>query len=76
MDTHSTHPAAPDPAAPGRPFFVVGQNRRGQWLVVDGCGAGGGIFASREAAMRYAAAQTNRRPRAVRLAGSPIELRF
>lgn len=62
-------------AAAGR-SFLVGQNRLGQWLAVASEGSGGGIFASRESAIRYAATETNRRPMAVRLATRPIELRF
>lgn len=76
MHTHTSVPVSTVPLLLNEPSFVVGQNRRGQWLAVECDGSCGGIFADRESAMRFAATETNRRPDAVRLAGGLIELRF
>ncbi len=54
--------------------FVVGQDREGHWLAVETHGLGGGIFTTQEAALRYARAETERRPGAVALAGEAILL--
>lgn len=76
MRQHSRNLAvAPSSESSGR-SFLVGQNGLGQWLAVESHGSGGGLFASRDAAMRYAANETRRRPQAVRLADGVIELRF
>ncbi|WP_407524019.1 hypothetical protein [Methylobacterium oryzisoli] len=56
------------------PRFVVGQDRDGRWLAVEIHGLGGGIFRSRADALHYAAAETGRRPDAVRLATEPVVL--
>lgn len=76
MRQNSRHLAVaslPDSEAPS---LLVGQNGRGQWLAVESRGSGGGLFATRDAAMRYAANECGRRPQAVRLADGVIELRF
>jgi hypothetical protein len=54
--------------------FLVGKDRRGRWAVAEGRGEAGGIFASREAALRYARLESGRRPGAVRQTSSPISL--
>ena len=46
--------------------FLVGRDRRGRWAVSATSGQAGGIFVSREAALRYARLETARRPGAVR----------
>jgi len=76
MHTHTSSHSLFAPVEITAPTFVVGQNCKGQWLAIESDGSGGGIFADREAAIRYASAETNRRPDAVRLAGESIELRF
>jgi hypothetical protein len=35
-------------------YFLLGQNARGLWIIHDNAGAKSGVFASREAAMRFA----------------------
>jgi len=42
---------ASDGAPPG---LLVGQNRQGQWVVRDALGRRGGLFGSRQAALRFA----------------------
>jgi hypothetical protein len=54
--------------------FLVGQSAEGHWLAVETHGLGGGIFRSRRDALHYAAAETGRRPDAVRLSSTPIAL--
>lgn len=76
MHTHTPTPVSPVPLPLREPSFVVGQNRRGQWLALASDGSCGGIFADRESAIRFAATETNRQPNAVRLTGDLIELRF
>lgn len=76
MRQNSHHLAAAPLSESSGPSFLVGQNGRGQWLAVESHGSGGGLFASRDAAMRYASKECGRRPQAVRLADGVIELRF
>lgn len=48
------------------PRFVIGQDDEGHWVAMDAEGREGGLFASREAALKYVAAETGRsRPTAV-----------
>jgi hypothetical protein len=48
------------------PRFVIGQDDEGHWIAMDAEGREGGLFASREAALKYVAAATGRsRPTAV-----------
>jgi hypothetical protein len=56
--------------------FVVGQDREGHWVVLETHGLGGGLFASREAALRYAVSETSHRTNAVQIATEPVELRL
>ena len=52
--------------------YLVGQDRAGRWLAMEVQGRGGGMFASREAAMRFAGAETAWRPGAVSEPSRPI----
>jgi hypothetical protein len=54
--------------------YVVGQDCRGCWVALECHGLGGGLFRSREAAIRYAAAETGRRDGAVRLSLEPLTM--
>ncbi|KMO10886.1 hypothetical protein [Methylobacterium platani] len=75
MSRSPLSPAAPVPAPARLPLaFLVGQSADGHWLAVETHGLGGGIFRSRRDALTYAAAETGRRPDAVRLAGTPLSL--
>ncbi|MGP0092500.1 MAG: hypothetical protein ACLPKB_21445 [Xanthobacteraceae bacterium] len=68
--------SAPENVEPPRnPLrFIIGQDRKGHWIVRETHGLGGGIFVSREAALDYAEFETDHRPGAVRLAAQPLEL--
>lgn len=62
----------PSPA----PSFLVGCDRDGRWLAVETHGLGGGLFTSRDAALRYASFETDRRAGAVTVVSEPIALRL
>lgn len=47
--------------------FIVGQDQAGRWVVLEEHGRGGGMFASRDAALLYARSESAYRPGAVRL---------
>jgi hypothetical protein len=46
-------------------LFLVGQNRRGNWVVKDQAGRRGGLFVSRAAAVKYALFENGNRPQLV-----------
>ena len=54
--------------------FLVGQDGEGHWLAVDTHGLGGGIFRSRDKAIRYARDESHRQPGAIRFVDEPIHL--
>lgn len=56
------------------PVFMVGQNNRGNWVVKEQSGIGGGLFVSREAALRFVRAENNYRPHAVVMVSGDLEL--
>ena len=56
--------------------FVVGRDRRGHWTALSAGGLAGGMFTSKDAAIRYAQAEAGRSPGAVRLSSVPLELTF
>lgn len=62
------------PASAVRPDFLVGQDGAGHWLAVETHGRGGGIFNSRDKAVRYARDESHGFPGAVRFAEAPIRL--
>jgi hypothetical protein len=67
--------SAPAPVPARLPLdFLVGQSAEGHWLAVETHGLCGGIFRTRRDALTYAAAETGRRPDAVRLASAPLAL--
>ena len=65
----------PPPAAPvaHHAAFLVGQDGEGHWLAVETHGHGGGIFVSRDKAVRYARDEC-RQPDAIRFVDGPIRL--
>ena len=71
MRADRSNPAAQHDAPPA---FLVGQDGDGHWLAVETHGLGGGIFRSRDTAVRYALHESHRLPGAVRIADSPISL--
>jgi hypothetical protein len=54
--------------------FIVGQDDRGHWVAMDFRGREGGFFASREAALKYVAANTGRRSGEARFSAQPLAL--
>jgi hypothetical protein len=46
-------------------LFLIGQNRRGQWVVQDQRGLRGGLFVSRAAALKYALFENGNRPQLI-----------
>lgn len=56
------------------PLFMVGQDRRGNWVVQDQKGSCGGLFVDRDAALRYIRSENEYRPRAVVMVSGTLEL--
>ena len=56
--------------------FTIGMDLRGRWTALAAGGLAGGVFRSKEAAMRYAHSEAGRSPGAVRLTSAPLELPF
>jgi hypothetical protein len=46
-------------------LFLIGQNRRGQWVARDQRGVRGGLFVNRAAALKYALFENGKRPHLV-----------
>lgn len=65
------------PASAGTPLsYLVGQDGEGHWVAVETGGRAGGIFRSRQDAIRYACVETGCRPDDVKLAAGPIPFRL
>ena len=56
------------------PVFMVGQDRRGNWVVRDQKGVCGGLFVTRDAALRFARAENGYQPQAVVMVSGNLEL--
>jgi hypothetical protein len=56
------------------PVFMIGQDRRGNWVVQDQKRMAGGLFATRDAALRYVRSETGYQPRAVVMVSGNLEL--
>jgi hypothetical protein len=56
------------------PLFMLGQDLRGNWVVQEQKGARGGLFADREAALRFIRAETGYKPQAVIMVSGVLEL--
>ncbi|MBB4197563.1 hypothetical protein GGD83_001355 [Rhodoblastus sphagnicola] len=52
--------------------FVVGQDEEGHWVAMESNGGGGGLFVSREAAVKYAASEAGRRSNVLIFARAPV----
>lgn len=80
MNPQTTMPVALNsspPAAAGTPLsYLVGQDGEGHWVAVETGGRAGGIFRSRQDAIRYACVETGCRPDDVKLAAGPIAVRL
>ncbi len=47
------------------PVFMIGQDRRGNWVVQDQKGVRGGLFVDRAAALRFVRYENGARPQAL-----------
>jgi hypothetical protein len=54
--------------------FLIGKNKRGNWVVQDQEGLCGGLFADRAAALKFAMFEKGTRPRAVIMVPGVFEL--
>ncbi len=59
-----------------QPRFTVGCDRHGYWIVADLLDLVGGLFASREAALRFARQESGHMPGAVRCLPDNVILKF
>ena len=55
--------------------WLVGRDRAGSWLAIEMDGRGGGMFATQEAALRFARVETAFRPEGVIVSEAPIRFR-
>jgi hypothetical protein len=55
------------PEIPNHLHFTVCQDRFGRWLAIEDRDLAGGLFASKEAALRFCAFESNHAPGAVEL---------
>jgi hypothetical protein len=56
------------------PLFMIGQDDHGNWVVQDLKGICGGLFVTRDAALRYVRAENGHRPQAVVMVSGILEL--
>jgi hypothetical protein len=54
--------------------FLLGQNRRGHWVVQDQRHRCGGLFISRNEALKFALFENGNQPQAVIMVPGPLEL--
>jgi hypothetical protein len=63
--------------APSRlqpPFFMIGQDSRGHWVVRDQNGVRGGLFVNRAEALRYIRSETGSQPYPTVMVAGTFEL--
>jgi hypothetical protein len=56
------------------PVFMIGQDRRGNWVVRDQSGLRGGLFVGRAEALRYVRDEAGSHPRAIVMVNGAFEL--
>lgn len=56
------------------PLFMIGRDRRGNWVVQDQSAVRGGLFVNREAALRFVRSENGDRPQAVVMVSDILEL--
>ena len=56
------------------PVFMIGQDRYRNWVVQDQKGIAGGLFVTRDAALRYVRSENGYQPRAVVMVSGHLEL--
>jgi hypothetical protein len=65
--------------APSRvscPFFLIGQDSRGRWVVCEQNGARGGLFINRAEALRYIRSETESHPCPIVIVSGILELKI
>lgn len=67
-------PLSPVPLVSEPVRFLVGQDQEGHWVARDGRGLVGGLFATRDSALRFAAFESDRRADIVIL--TPLDRRL
>ena len=65
---------AEPPSRPKPPFFMIGQDGRGNWVVQDQSGVRGGLFVDRAEALRYVRFENGNQPQAVVAVAGVLEL--
>jgi hypothetical protein len=66
---------APNPEAPSQaPWFRVGRDSHGNWVVQDPRGVRGGLFVDRDQALRFVRAENGNRPQEFVMVGGVLEL--
>ncbi|MGC2081219.1 MAG: hypothetical protein WA728_35440 [Xanthobacteraceae bacterium] len=74
---------APNPQAPSQgpnqapsqaPWFQVGRDSHGNWVVQDPRGIRGGLFVDRDQALRFVRAENGNRPQEFVMVGGVLEL--
>ena len=65
---------AKPPSCLQSPFFMVGQDRQGNWVVQEQSRVRGGLFVSRDAALRYVRSENEGRPPVVMVISGIFEL--
>jgi hypothetical protein len=63
-----------EPPSPETSVLMVGQDCRGNWVVQDQSGERGGLFVSRDAALRYVRDENRDRQRSVVMISGILEL--
>jgi len=56
------------------PRFMIGRDRHGNWVVQDRAAICGGLFVTRDAALRFVRSENGDRPPAVVMVPGPLEL--
>lgn len=83
MESSMVHPALLEPSANSEPRsrrlvrsprFLIGKDRRGNWVVQDRAGLCGGLFVDRAEALRFAMRENGGRPQAVIMVPGTLEL--
>lgn len=59
---------------PSCTIVLIGTNSRGQWVARERNGLYGGLFVSRQAAVRYALFENHHHPEAIIAIAGPLEL--
>ena len=52
--------------------FIIGQDPEGHWIVTEVCKRCGGIFVSRDAAVKYAVSEWGFDPQMIRWSNEPL----